>query len=149
MAEVFARIDTDRMEKAVYVYMQGVTEEQTVAAGKAVKAEIVSLIRERADVNSEGGLADSIYGQPFFDGPNEVDVIVASDLEHALWFEEGTGLHGPRSQYIFPRAGRFMAFRPRGSAATVFAAKVQGYEGRHPFRDGLKAVEARGLTTPF
>jgi hypothetical protein len=143
VAEVTATLDIDRVENDVRIYLSDVSRDYVLGKGKELKAEVQRLIRERADVSTPGGLADSIVGDLFDEGGDAWGVHVSADAEHedvALWFEEGTGLFGPRATYIVPRTHAFMWFRPRGAARNVRAIRVQGQEGKHPFRDGLQNV---------
>jgi hypothetical protein len=136
----------DELERAVLVELTGVVDEEVLERGKQVKEQVQHYARERSAVNTEGGLADSIRGEFYaMESPDdEALAIVLSDAPHALAVEEGTGLHGPRSAYIFPRGPRPMFFVPRGMSKPVVAFKVQGQPGKHMFRDGLQAVVGRG-----
>lgn len=142
MAEVTLFLRIDDLEKQILVEMDGVAREHLIEQGTKVKKEIVRLIHERAEVNTPGGLADSISGEVFPQdlGDHTWQGVVSSDSDHALFFEEGTGLFGPRKSFIFPRAGKFMIFRHRKLGRVVYAQKVSGQPGKHPFRDGLEAV---------
>lgn len=138
MAEVTYSLDINRTEATLAIFIQGATEREVERRGRNVAEDVRSNIRDRA-INGGERLADSVGGQVFIDGPRDVSAVIASDLEEALWFEEGTGLHGPRGQYIFPRTHQFMVFVPTGQSVSVRARRVQGQEARHPFRDGLES----------
>lgn len=145
MAYVTYSLDIDRdIERDVRIYMEGVTREQVEGYATAVKAEVKSIIRERA-LAPTGELAGSIMSTVYDDDFDDaISAVVYSDLPQALWFEEGTGLHGPRSQWIMPRSHKFLWFVPRGKNTAVRASKVEGQKARHPFRDGLGRVVGRG-----
>jgi len=143
VAEVTASLDIDRVENDVRIYLSDVSRDYVLEKGKELKSAVVRLIHERADINTPGGLADSIIGDLFDEGGDAWGVHVSPDAEHeaqGLWFEEGTGLFGPRGTYIVPRTHAFMWFQPRGAARSVRAIRVQGQEGKHPFRDALQSI---------
>jgi hypothetical protein len=133
-------LNLDRMDREIGVYVEGVGQDYMLEQAVRVKNAIVDLIRQRADVNTEGGLADSVYGEPTFVGDERLEASIASDSDHALIFEEGSGIHGPQGAYIFPAFQTNMIFTPRGMTRRVFAQRVQGQPGKHPFRDGLNEI---------
>ena len=143
MAVVRYNYRVDRFEAAVLVELEGLVEDEVKGYGIRIKESIQGLIRERAAESSEGGLADSVRGTIVQEDDDTWNAIVFSDEEHALWFEEGTGVHGPRQQPILPR-GKYMMFTPRGLSSRVIAYKVQGQPAQHPFRDGLAKVVGQG-----
>lgn len=62
---------------------------------------------------------------------------IGSDVEHALYQHEGTGIYGPRHRVITPKRGKFLRFevsgpvgprRPgdRGNSNVVYARYVRG-----------------------
>lgn len=88
----------------------------------------------------EGRLRNSIHSRVVVEG-NQVVGSVGSDLDYARYVHEGTGIYGPRRQFIYPRNGQYLVFevkRPvgplpkgkriaaRGSRPVVFARKVRG-----------------------
>lgn len=139
MAQVTFNLNVDRFEREVLIEIfEGPAFEYTIALGKRVKARTQELIRERAEENTEGGLADSIFGTvPERDAELGWTTSISSNLEHAIWFEEGTGLFGPRNAFIRPRLAKAMVFRHRQLGRVVYAQKVKGQEGKHPFRDAM------------
>jgi hypothetical protein len=141
MATVTWHLDVNRFTNDIQIFMAGVAEEDVERRARAVHAEVVRLIRQRADENTQGGLADSVRGEVNIDGPNDVTALIYSDAEHALWFEEGTGLYGPRGSMIFPKGNKAMSFIPRGLSTRVYAFKVRGQPGKHPFHDGLNVFD--------
>lgn len=142
MASVTFNLRIDRLENAVIGELMGaggIVHDDLLRRAKAVKFEVENNIFLRAEQNSPNGLAHSIVGETFREDGDEWGAIIYSTEDHALWFEEGTGIHGPRGQYIFPR-GKFMVFRPRGSAAKVYAQKSEGQKPHHAFRDAIDAA---------
>ncbi|WP_435111317.1 hypothetical protein [Nocardiopsis synnemataformans] len=51
---------------------------------------------------------------------------VGSMVQYAPYHHEGTGIYGPRRQPIRPVKAKVLAFKPKGSRATVFATQVRG-----------------------
>ena len=144
MAEVTFSLDIDRVENDVRIYLSEVSREHILEKGIELTNDVRRLIRERAEVNTPGGLADNIEGE-LFDEDGEAWGVHVKALpgfeEQLLWFEEGTGLFGPRGTYIVPRTHAFMWFLPRGAARHVRAIRVEGQEGKHPLRDALEAID--------
>jgi hypothetical protein len=145
----------DDLEQELLVEMAGRIHDEVLIESLNVQERIEALIRSRADVNSPGGLASSVRRRiiPADDPEDDVLAVIFSDKEHALWFEEGTGIFGPRRSFIFPRFHKLMVFKPRGQVygrkaskmrGFVFASKVEGQKGKHPFRDGLNQVVGQG-----
>ncbi len=140
MAEITFNLDIDRVENDVRLYISTVARDTALDLGKELKTKVQNNIITRAKESTlPGGLADSVYGDLFDEG-DAWGVHVASDLEHALWFEEGTGLFGPRGTYITPRTRPYMQFTPRGQTRKVRAIRVKGQPAQHPFRDALDSM---------
>lgn len=146
MAKVTYVFRVDDLENALLIELEGTTEAEVIRQGVNVKERIQALIRQRA-INGGEKLASSVYGQvaDFYDDDQTFTAVIASDLPEALWFEEGTGLFGPRKSFIFPRHAKYMVFKPYGKSRSIFAVQTRGQKGKHPFRDGLnQAVGAGG-----
>lgn len=52
--------------------------------------------------------------------------VVGTDVTYARFIENGTGIYGPHKTPIRPVRAKFLAFKPRGSAVTVFARQIRG-----------------------
>lgn len=142
MATVTFNLRIDRIENAVIGELMGaggIMHDDMLRRAKAVKYEVENNIFFAAEVNSPDGLATSIVGETFREDEDEWSAIIFSEKDHALWFEEGTGIHGPRNRPIFPR-GKFMIFKPRGVGHVVYAKQVEGQIAHHPFRDAIDAA---------
>jgi hypothetical protein len=132
----------DDIESAMLVELSSVTQDYLLIKSLAVKNAIKDLIDERA-IEPTGQLKGSVQ-RDIDEDEDGWSAIVYSDEPHAIWFEEGTGIHGPRRAYIFPRSAQFMWFKPYGMNSKVRAMRVQGQEARHVFRDGLRRVIGQG-----
>lgn len=75
-----------------------------------------------------------------------LSVRVGSDLDYALWVEEGTGIYGPSRAPIEAR-GKAMVFE--GSYGLVFASRVAGQRPRHFLAKALRAFRFIGGTDEF
>lgn len=141
MAEFLVNIRIDDLENAVIAEMSGPIRDDLLRRAKNVKQRVQDLIRERAEISTPGGLADSIEGElfPFEAGDEEWSAVVFSTAEHAIWFEQGTGELGPRGVAIVPRGSGPMIFTPRGMSRTVAAFKVVGQPPHEVFKDGIDA----------
>jgi hypothetical protein len=145
VADLTFEFDVNRFDKEVTaVLMSGPVHDQMLDKGRALKNEIVARIHATAEVESEGGLADSVYGETFRNDEDEWNVVVKSELPRAVWFEEGTGIYGPSHTPIVPSFLKFMKFVPRGHTGVVYAHQVEGQEGKHPFKDGLTRFALKG-----
>jgi hypothetical protein len=73
---------------------------------------------------------------------------VGSDDIRAAWVEQGTGVFGPRKQYIHPRRRTFMVFqsytpsRRHPGSVIVFATRSKGQPGKHFLKDAARAFRA-------
>lgn len=144
MASVEYSFRVDRLENAVFAELMavgGIVHDDILARAKRVKYDVENNIFFAAKVNSTQGLATTILGETFREDGDEWGAIIYSTAEHALWFEEGTGIHGPNNRPIFPRSQKFMVFVPRGKKTRVYAQQVQGQEAHHPFRDAIDAAK--------
>lgn len=103
-----------------------------------VRDEARHLAAERSR-ESSGALPRSIRYVTREAGGGRVAAQVGSDLPHALWTEEGTGVYGPRRTRIFPRTAPLLVFESR-SGAVIRALSVAGQPGKHYLRDALKAA---------
>lgn len=153
MAVVTYVFRADELEQELLVEMAGRVHDEVLVTSLQVMRRVQNLVRQRADVNTPGGLAASIKRTiiPADDPEDDILAIVYSKKEHALWFEEGTGIFGPRKSFIFPKYHKMMIFRPRAGTRApsslvkfAWAAKVEGQKGKHPFRDGLNQVVGQG-----
>lgn len=101
----------------------------------------------------EGRLRNSIGHHVRVEGAAVVGS-VGSDLEYAKYVHEGTGIYGPRRQWIYPKRGNVLVFETkgpagpmqrgqsgaaRGSRQVVFARRVRGMPGSPFLVRGLEA----------
>lgn len=71
----------------------------------------------------------------------ELRVTVTFNAKYARAVHDGTGLYGPRHQYITPKRKRFMKFKTRTSAGRyVYARRVAGMRGNPFLADALSAA---------
>ena len=68
--------------------------------------------------------------------------VVGTNVFYAKYVHNGTGIYGPRGQYIRPRSAKFLRFKPQGGRRFVYARKVKGSPGNPFLRNAL--VAARG-----
>lgn len=142
MVEVVAHYNLDEIDKAVSVFLEGVSERDIRRRAENVRDEVRRLIKSRAIQTGHGPLSlhDSVRIDVFQYDDNSWNAIIFSDLPHSLWFEQGTGIHGPFRVYIFPKgANKLMYFKPYGSNEFVRAHRVQGQMPHRVFQDGLEA----------
>jgi hypothetical protein len=143
MVSVTYNLRIDRVENAVVGELMGaggIVHDDILRRAKNVKFQVENNIYLRAKKNSANGLARSIEGETFREDGDEWSAIIYTNKEHALWFEEGTGLHGPLNHYIFPRFHKAMIFVPYGKTSRVYGAKSEGQEAHHAFRDAIDAA---------
>lgn len=71
---------------------------------------------------------------------------VGSNLEYAIFQEEGTGVYGPRGRPITPVSAKVLRWVPKGGARGrgksryAFARSVRGTPAVHYLRDALNSV---------
>lgn len=68
---------------------------------------------------------------------------VGSNLEYALWVENGTGIYGPHNTPIVPVVAKRLVFTPRGGS-TVFARSVRGRPATPFLAPALSALRRAG-----
>lgn len=69
-------------------------------------------------------------------------VRIGTNVKHAIWVHDGTGLYGPKHSYIYPKTKRYLRFKPKGSPDYVYAKRVKGMKP-NPFL--VNALEAANL----
>lgn len=146
MATVWYNMNTQdwaTLERVLEISLEGPSEALVERYVDNVVQEIKNLVRERSD-ETTGELENSITGDVWDEGDGVWSGFISSSAEHAIWVEEGTGIHGPHKVPITPTYARWMVFKPRGMSKTVVAYKVEGQPGKHMFRDGLNRVIGRG-----
>jgi HK97 gp10 family phage protein len=67
---------------------------------------------------------------------------VGTNVKHAKWVHEGTGIYGPRGVPIRPKNGKVLVFKPKGKSKNVYVKSVKGMKGRPFLRDALKVLAA-------
>lgn len=65
---------------------------------------------------------------------------VGTNVKHAIWVHNGTGIYGPRGMRIRPKTAKFLKFKPKGSNKFVYAKSVRGMKARPFLRDALKVI---------
>lgn len=145
MAELTWEFNFDAFERNISMQIFDGTEEQVTVLGKRIAARTKQLIEQRAQRTTPGGLADSVRGSVDSDNAGLTwDVIVTSDMEHAIWFEKGTGVFGPRNAFITAPSGGAMVWYDRHFISRkIVAFKVEGQPGKHPFEDAFKETQIR------
>ena len=87
-----------------------------------------------------GRLRASIITQVINEGGRQY-VTVGTNVFYAIFVHRGTGLYGPRHQYIVPRRHKYMRFRTRTSRGRyVYARRTQGMRPNHFLHDALVAA---------
>ena len=61
---------------------------------------------------------------------------IGTKVKYALYVHEGTGIHGPKGQPIYPRNGKVLVFTTK-KGKQVFARSVKGMKGTPYLRDAL------------
>lgn len=146
MADVEFHFDLDRFEREIKLEIFGHDLEAAAEdMGRRLAARVRTLIELRAQHTTPGGLSDSVHGQVFSTDDGETwDILVLSEEDHAIWFEEGTGLFGPRHAFIVPHGTHPMIFQSTHFIGQkIVAFKVAGQEGKHPFKDALNETQFR------
>jgi len=130
----------------------------TIAAAEKdlrVRANRVLNAARRGAPVDEGRLRSSLHVE--FITVDGVPVArIGSNLEYAIFVHEGTGLYGPRHDYIYPRNGKFLVWPAKNNsyvstggprrfvggktAAFVFAKRVRGMKGRPFLTEALAAA---------
>lgn len=115
---------------------QGGTVDQAVqrAAGRARDYARENLTKDgRVDT---GRLRNSIRYERRSRGDRVSNYVVGSDLQYAIFQEEGTRAHGPRRAKV-------MRFKPKGGSAFVFARWVRGVTASHFLRRAAQRLSPR------
>lgn len=89
----------------------------------------------------KGQLRASITSQIVFRGGIPIGR-VGTNVKHARWVHEGTGIYGPRGVPIRPKTAKVLVFKPKGSTKNVYVKSVKGMKGRPFLRDALKVLAA-------
>lgn len=85
-----------------------------------------------------GQLRASINTQPTtYRGYPAADI--GTNLRHAMWAHDGTGIYGPRGQYITPRRAKVLRWYAKGGKP-IFARRVRGMRGSHFLERALPAA---------
>ncbi len=95
------------------------------------------------------GAASGIGAPPnvrFVAGGNKVTLTVGTNLDYALWLEEGTGLFGPLKKKIVPKRAKALRF-PAGSAGFTLAGRRRsgrgGAQASFVFAKSVKGIKPR------
>lgn len=87
--------------------------------------EAIAQARAQKKVKNRTGQLSKGWRKAFQFRPNRYTVRLFSNVKHALFQEKGTGLWGPRQDFIRPKHARFLRWvAPSGKV--VFARKVKG-----------------------
>lgn len=89
----------------------------------------------------KGQLRASITSHVVFRGGLPIGRI-GTNVKHALWVHNGTGIYGPRGVPIRPKTAKVLVFKPKGSTKNVYVKSVKGMKGRPFLRDALKVLAA-------
>lgn len=116
------KIDSTELRKM----LQEATKKQLTL--QAIKVQTAA--RQNCPVDN-GTLRRSISYVITGTSPESMVARVGSNVEYALYVEEGTGIYGPKRKRIVPRTKEFLRFMPKGAANFVFARSVKGMPGRH------------------
>jgi hypothetical protein len=118
----------------------GAVRSDTQRRARNVRDRARELARERSE-ESSGALPASIrYVTVEGLGEGTVVAQVGSDLRHARWVEDGTGIYGPRGRPIKPVRAKFLVFESRRFGRKIIASSVRGQPGKHYLRDALAAA---------
>jgi hypothetical protein len=132
--------DLDEKLRVNLLVEDGVVRSEVQRRARNVRDRARELAEARS-AHSSGALPASIrYTTAELRGTKEVVAQVGSDLEHALWVEEGTGVFGPRGTPITPRSAAFLVFESEEFGRRIIASEVQGQPGKHYLRDALSAA---------
>jgi len=112
-----------------------------VARGVLRMSKKVERKAKRLAPVDKGQLRASITSQVVFRGGLPIGR-VGTNVKHAMWVHEGTGIYGPRGMPIRPKNGKVLVFRPKGAAKNVYVKSVKGMKGRPFLRDALKVLAA-------
>jgi bacteriophage HK97-gp10 putative tail-component len=71
---------------------------------------------------------------------------IGTNVEYARYVHDGTGLYGPRHQYIVPRNRKVLRWVSRGAGKSgkggyTYAMRSSGFPGNPFLRNALKAVK--------
>lgn len=139
---LFFRISPSNIDnrlQALLMAPDGIVTEDTRRRARNVSAKARQLARERS-VDTTGALPGSIRYEVRSSFGFSVVARVGSDLKHALWVEQGTGIFGPHHTPIIPTQAKFLRFKPHGSESIILARSVRGQPGKHFLRDALSAA---------
>lgn len=145
------REDIDGKIRQSLMLPDGIIRQDAARRARKVRDRARLLANSRS-ANPTGQLARSIrFTTVTPRGVDSVQAQVGSDLPHAKWTEEGTGIFGPFHTPIVPKSRKFLLFRSRSIASRrptrnavqgrLFLVKsVRGQPGKHYLRDSLSAA---------
>lgn len=108
-------------------------------AKKAGMIKATNLFRARAIEKapiSTGTLRKSILTDVSSNGE---EGRIYSDLDYALYQEEGTGIYGPRKSPITPKKARYLRFKTK-SGEIVYTKKVKGVRAKKFFSNASEYI---------
>jgi hypothetical protein len=111
---------------------------------KAVR-RAAGVVRDRSRQNlrqnvGTGRLIQSIRYEKEQASQRGITYLVGSDLDYAIYLEEGTRDHGPRT-------AKPLRFKPRGSSTFVFAKRVRGIAAIHYLKRALQSLGPSDFTS--
>lgn|SRR5512144_2501453 len=89
----------------------------------------------------KGQLRASITSHIVFRGGIPIGRI-GTNVKHAVWVHQGTGIYGPRGVPIRPKTAKVLVFKPKGSTKNLYVKSVKGMKGRPFLRDALLVLAA-------
>ena len=119
-------------------------EQILIRAGLRIEAAVKDQITKEGLVDT-GRFRASIHTTH----PNKYKIIVQDGVPYGIYHEIGTGIYGPRRDYIRPKRARALRFEVKEAKLTkagrykglnrrvVYAKKVKGIQPKRPF---LKAL---------
>lgn len=74
----------------------------------------------------------------------KLSVRVGTNVFYARWVHDGTGVHGPYSQYIYPRSKKVLRWRSKqygDKNGYVWARRTVGMKPNHFLKDALPSAK--------
>jgi hypothetical protein len=66
---------------------------------------------------------------------------IGSRMKYAWYVHEGTGLYGPKHDWIYPKHASLLRFQPKGESNFVYARRVRGMPPNPFLRNALSAAK--------
>lgn len=93
-----------------------------IRRGKKVESRAKQIASSRVRT---GAMRSSIHSRPAPSAASPLTVIIECTVPYAIFQHDGTGLYGPRGDYIRPRRSKLLRWQSR-TGQVIYAKRVRG-----------------------